>query len=116
MSALDKFFSAWGETDPAARHAMIAQVVDDTTVYSDPRSGDRLIGLAAISEYVAMFSANAPGWTATVSTSDAINGYVRAKVIFGGQGPDGSPMEQAGTYFAEVDGDTLKVLAGFVGA
>lgn len=116
VSALDTFFSAWSETDAAARTALIASAMADGATYSDPRSGSRLDGLDAISTYVGMFSENAPGWTAKVTQSDVVNGYVRAIVAFGGMGPDGSEMVQHGTYFADLD-DSGKALsiAGFVG-
>lgn len=115
MSALDLFFSAWSETDAATRKALISQAITDDATYSDPRSGARLTGLAAISDYVGMFSASAPGWTATVVASDVINDYARATVSFSGTGPDGTQVVQTGTYFADLSGDKIKALAGFVG-
>lgn len=114
--SLNAFFDAWSETDADKRHALIASAMSDTSVYSDPRSGARLSGLTAISDYVGMFSANAPGWTAKVVSFDDVNGLGRAIVAFGGQGPDGSNMVQHGTYFAQADNaGTLTLLAGFVG-
>ncbi|MEM1301747.1 MAG: nuclear transport factor 2 family protein [Pseudomonadota bacterium] len=115
-SALDTFFSAWSETDAARRTALIEEAIAETFSYSDPRSGGRLTGIDAISEYVGAFSANAPGWTATADSADDVNGYIRAVIAFGGMGPDGQQMTQHGTYFAEIDTeDRLTLLAGFVG-
>lgn len=115
-TALDTFFSAWSETDESARKALIAASAGDSFTYSDPRSGARLQGIDAIAAYVGMFSANAPGWSAEVESSDGCNGYCRAVVAFGGPGPNGDKMVQQGTYFAELDDDgKLVVLAGFVG-
>lgn len=115
--ALNKFFAAWGETDADARKAMIAEAVADGFTYSDPRSGARLSGVDATAEYVSMFSANAPGWSAQVENVSSVNDYHRARVAFGGPGPDGKVMQQSGTYFAETDAaGKLLVLAGFVGA
>lgn len=115
-NALTDFFAAWGEPDAAARTALITGAVSDDFTYSDPRSGARLSGLSAVAEYVGMFSANAPGWAATVDTVDEVNGYLRAKIAFGGKGPDGSDMVQHGTYFGETDdAGKLTMLAGFVG-
>ena len=114
--ALSTFFGAWSETDAAARTSAIAEALADGAIYSDPRSGERLTTLDAISDYVGNFSANAPGWTARVVNADEINGYIRAIVAFGGTGPDGSDMVQHGTYFAEAGADgKLTLLAGFVG-
>ncbi len=114
--ALGTFFAAWAETDADKRMGMIAEACAEGCIYSDPRSGTRLNSNEAIADYVGMFSANAPGWTARVETSDEVNSYLRAKVAFGGKGPDGSDMVQHGTYFAEAGADgKLTLIAGFVG-
>ena len=114
--ALTTFFDAWSETDATKRAAMIARSTTPNVTYSDPRSGACLAGQDAISEYVGMFSANAPGWTARVITTDTVNGYARTAVAFGGMGPDGAEMTQHGTYFSEADEDgILTMIAGFVG-
>ncbi len=115
MAALETFFSAWSETDAAVRTAKITQAMGPEATYSDPRSGGRLSGIEAIAEYVGMFSANAPGWTAEVVRSDEVNGYARAVVKFGGMGPDGQEMAQHGTYFADLADTQITSLAGFVG-
>lgn len=116
MSVLDTFFAAWSETDPGKRADLIGQAIAEGFTYSDPRSGARLDGLGPTADYVGNFSANAPGWTASVETEDAVNGYLRATVRFGGMGPDGKEMSQTGTYFADTDEDgKLTLLAGFAG-
>ncbi|MEO0485633.1 MAG: nuclear transport factor 2 family protein [Pseudomonadota bacterium] len=116
MSAFTTFFDAWGEADADTRAAMLGSVTSDTTTYSDPRSGGDLTGSAAIADYVRQFSANAPGWTATVENASEVNGYHRLRVAFGGAGPDGTQMVQHGTYFGTLAGGTITLLAGFVGA
>ena len=113
--AIPTFFEAWSITDATARVAKIAASCAPDITYSDPRSGGRLTGQAAVSEYVAMFSANAPGWTASVVSSDVVNGYARTVVAFGGMGPDGSERVQHGTYFSDSTDDKLTMIAGFVG-
>lgn len=116
MDALNTFFVAWSETDADYRMAAIVASMADGGTYSDPRSNARLSGHDAISHYVGQFSANAPGWAATVEKADEVNGYIRAIAAFGGMGPDGAEMVQHGTYFAEVDPNgKLTCLAGFVG-
>ncbi len=114
--ALTTFFNAWSEQDARKRADMVSSATAPDATYSDPRSGERLSGHDAISDYVGMFSANAPGWTAKVVSTDEVNGYARTVVAFGGMGPDGTEMTQHGTYFSEAD-DTgkLSMIAGFVG-
>ena len=110
------FFASWGETDDEARLKVIGECMSAKFAYSDPRSGTRLTTIEALSGYVGMFTANAPGWTARVEMSDTVNGYVRAIVRFAGPGPDGQEIAQHGTYFAETDtSGRLVTLAGFVG-
>jgi hypothetical protein len=113
--ALITFFDAWSVTDATERSEKIAASCSPNISYSDPRSGDRLTGHAAVSDYVGIFSANAPGWTASVVSSDEVNGYARTVVAFGGKGPDGSEMVQHGTYFSDATDGKLSMIAGFVG-
>lgn len=114
--AITTFFRAWSETDAEARRALIDNSIARNGIYSDPRSGARLGDNGAIADYVGMFSANAPGWTASVEKSDEVNGYHRVIIAFGGKGPDGTDMVQHGTYFATLDdAGKLTLLAGFVG-
>jgi hypothetical protein len=113
--ALNTFFEAWSVTDAAERSAKIAASCSPEITYSDPRSGARLAGHAAVSDYVGMFSANASGWTARVVSSDDINGYARSIVAFGGMGPNGSEMVQLGTYFSDSADGKLTMMPGFVG-
>lgn len=114
--ALNTFFDAWGTADADARHAKIAESCAADCTYSDPRSGSRLSGVDAIAEYVGMFSANAPGWTASVTSCDVVNDYARAIVAFAGLWPDGTEMAQHGTYFADIDDSgKITMIAGFVG-
>jgi len=114
MSAIDTFFDAWGESDATTRAKMISEAVEEDVIYADPRSPDPMHGIDALSAYVGMFSANAPGWTARVVSSDTTATVTRATVAFGGKGPDGSDMVQHGQYFIE-GGDKLARIIGFVG-
>ena len=99
----------------ADRLAAITEAYAVDGSYADPRSPGVLTGAGAIAEYVNMFSANAPGWTASVVKSDEIAGSVRATVAFGGMGPDGNEMVQHGQYFVDMDGDKITRMVGFVG-
>lgn len=76
----------------------------DSIGYNDPRAPETLKGIEALSHYfamfsVAMFSANAPGWSARVVKSDTIPSVTRVTVAFGGTSPDGSQQVQLGQYF-----------------
>ncbi|MGX9356867.1 nuclear transport factor 2 family protein [Roseobacteraceae bacterium S113] len=113
--ALTTFFDAWGMADAASRVAAISTAYAESGTYADPRSSGALNGTAAIADYVAMFSANAPGWTAKVVKSDEIAGMARATVAFGGMGPDGKEMVQHGQYFARIEGGKIAEMTGFVG-
>jgi hypothetical protein len=114
-TAIETFFEAWGMADDAARAKAIASVYSTQGSYADPRSPDTLIGPDAITTYVSMFSANAPGWTARVVKTDEIAGLTRSTVAFGGMGPDGKEMVQHGQYFTELDAGKITRMTGFVG-
>lgn len=113
--AIAQFFTAWSMTDAQARTAAIAAAMAPGCTYADPRSGGVLTGHAAISDYVAAFSANAPGWTAKVVLSDETAHMVRATVAFAGPGPDGADMQQLGQYFATFTDNMITTMTGFVG-
>lgn len=113
--SIETFFEAWGMADDAARSDAISSVYGSAGTYSDPRSEGTLTGPAAITEYVSMFSANAPGWTAKVVNSSETAGMIRATVAFGGMGPDGKEMVQHGQYFAETDEGKIARMVGFAG-
>ena len=109
------FFEAWQLDDASARLEKITSAVTANIQYDDPRTPQTVQGIDALSEYVGMFSANAPGWSAKVIGSDATAGVTRATVAFGGKGPDGNDMVQLGQYFVETDGDLISRIVGFVG-
>ena len=112
---VDTFFSAWGMNDDADRAAAISASMTANATYADPRSDGALTGVDAITHYVSMFSANAPGWSASVVKSDAIAGSHRVTVAFGGPGPDGAQITQYGQYFIDLDGAQIARMVGFVG-
>jgi hypothetical protein len=114
-NSIETFFDAWGLPDPAQRAAAIEASVAETAVYADPRSEGVLTGPKAITQYVSMFSANAPGWTAQVVKSDEVAGMTRVTVAFGGRTPDGNQMVQHGQYFADISGGKIIRMVGFVG-
>ena len=110
------FFEAWTIKDEQTRLAKISKVVAETIEYDDPRTPETLKGITALSDYLGIFSANAPGWTAKVIKSDRIGKFTRATVSFNGMGPDGKEKVQLGQYFSENDGDLITRMVGFVGA
>jgi len=112
---IDIFFGAWQLESGEERRKKITSAVASGIVYVDPRTPEPITGISALCEYVGMFSANAPGWTAKVVASDTIAGMTRATVAFSGKGPDGAEQTQLGQYFVESDGDLISRMVGFVG-
>jgi hypothetical protein len=109
------FFEAWQIKDAEARLAKISHAVTETISYDDPRTPETLNGIQALSNYVAMFSENAPGWSAKVVNSDTTASVTRVTVAFSGIGPDGLQQVQLGQYFVEKDRDLISRMVGFVG-
>lgn len=109
------FFDAWQIEEPETQLATIKNAVTESIRYHDPRTPETLIGIEALSQYVAMFIANAPGWSAKVVKSDTIGDVTRVTVAFGGAGPDGNEQVQLGQYFVEKDGELVSRMVGFVG-
>lgn len=109
------FFDAWQIEDAELRLGKIKSSVTETVRYDDPRTPETVNGVAALNNYVGMFSANAPGWSAKVVKNDTIAGFSRVTVAFSGIGPDGSEKVQLGQYFVEKEGDLISRMVGFVG-
>lgn len=112
---ISTFFDAWQLESANERLEKITSAVTADVQYDDPRTPQTVKGIDALNEYVGMFSANAPGWSAKVIGSDSTAGMTRATVAFGGAGPDGKEMVQHGQYFVELDGDLISRMVGFVG-
>lgn len=109
------FFSAWQLASADARLASISDAVTPEVQYDDPRTQETIQGISALNDYVGLFSANAPGWSARVVDSSTTAGMIRATVAFGGKGPDGNDMTQYGQYFVETSGNRISRMVGFVG-
>ncbi len=112
---IDTFFDAWQLEAGDERLERITRSVTPDVIYVDPRTPQPVSGIDALNQYVGMFSANAPGWTARVVASSTIGGATRATVAFGGKGPDGTDQTQLGQYFIEFDGELISKMTGFVG-
>ena len=112
---ISTFFDAWQLEAADARLEKITCAVTANVQYDDPRTPQTVRGIDALSEYVGMFTAGAPGWSAKVVSSDSTAGITRATVAFGGMGPDGKEMVQLGQYFVEMDGELISRMVGFVG-
>jgi len=112
---ITSFFDAWEIENAELRHTKISSSVTESIQYDDPRTPETIHGIAALNNYVGMFSANAPGWSADVIKSETVAGVTRITVAFGGMGPDGSEQVQLGQYFVEKDGDLISRMVGFVG-
>lgn len=109
------FFDTWSIEEAEVRLTKLNSSVTKIIQYDDPRTAESVNGIGALNNYVGMFSANAPGWSAKVIKTDTVAGITRATVAFGGMGPDGSEQVQLGQYFVEVDGDLISRMVGFVG-
>ena len=112
---ISTFFDAWALEDAGERLAKITSAVTGNVQYDDPRTPQTVNGIDGLAEYVGMFSANAPGWSAKVIGSDTTAGLTRAIVAFGGKGPDGDDMVQLGQYYVETEGNLISRMVGFVG-
>ncbi|MEO1021508.1 MAG: nuclear transport factor 2 family protein [Bacteroidota bacterium] len=112
---ISTFFEAWEIEDAGPRREKIASAVAENVHYVDPRTPEPIEGIDALSDYVGMFSANAPGWSAKVINSDTTGSVTRATVAFSGMGPDGTENVQLGQYFIEQEGGVISRMVGFVG-
>ncbi|MFK7889638.1 MAG: nuclear transport factor 2 family protein [Granulosicoccus sp.] len=109
------FFDCWQLADAEARREKVAAILSADVRYDDPRTPQTLNGIDALNDYLSMFSANAPGWSATVLHIAVTAGVIRATVEFGGSGPDGNRMVQLGQYFVEMENDLITRFVGFAG-
>ncbi|MES9943211.1 MAG: hypothetical protein ABW104_19680 [Candidatus Thiodiazotropha sp. 6PLUC2] len=66
---ITNFFDAWQIEEDELRLAKITSATIENIRYDDPRTPETLDGIAALNNYVGMFSANAPGWSAKVVVS-----------------------------------------------
>lgn len=112
---ISSFFDTWSIESSDERLRQLNGAVTDDIEYDDPRTPQTLKGINALSDYVGMFSANAPGWSARVLGTDTTAGVIRATVAFGGKGPDGNEVTQIGQYFVETKGNLVSRMVGFVG-
>ena len=112
--AIADFFTAWG-ADAETRRAILDRVMADGFRYADPRAGEALTDRAALATYLDAFTRDAPGWQAEALTVSTVDGLHRVIVAFTGDGPEGTPMIQHGTYFVRMDGDRIAAMTGFAG-
>ena len=110
--ALHIFFAAWGEADPDARLEAVIGTLSTGFVYCDPRTPGRITTEDELLDYIAAFTADAPGWWAKAERVDHHHGFWRVLVAFG----EGDETKMRGTYFAELDDlGRIELLAGFRG-
>lgn len=109
------FFESWQIEEAEPRLANLRRSVVESIQYDDPRTPETIKGIENLNNYLGMFSANAPGWSAKVIKSDTVANVTRVTVAFSGMGPDGSEQIQLGQYFLEKEGDLLSRMVGFVG-
>ena len=112
---ISTFFEAWEIEEVGPRLEKIASAVAENIQYVDPRTPETIEGIDTLNDYVGMFSANAPGWSAKVISSDITGSVTRTTVAFSGIGPDGVEKVQLGQYFVEKEGGLISRMVGFVG-
>jgi len=112
---ISTFFEAWQIEEANERLSKIISAVTKDIQYDDPRTSKTIKGIEALSDYVGMFSANAPGWSAKVIKNDTTASMTRTTVAFSGIGPDGVETVQFGQYFVEKEGNLISRMVGFVG-
>ena len=78
--SITNFFDAWQIEDAELRLTKINNSMTETIRYDDPRTPETVNGLAALNNYVGMFSKNAPGWPAKVIKSDTTADVIRVTV------------------------------------
>jgi hypothetical protein len=78
--SITNFFDAWQIEDAELRLTKINNSMTETIRYDDPRTPETVNGLAALNNYVGMFSKNAPGWSAKVIKSDTTADVIRVTV------------------------------------
>lgn len=113
--SISTFFDAWQIEEANDRLDKITSAVAKDIQYDDPRTPETIKGINALSDYVGMFSANAPGWSAKVVNNDTTGSMTRITVAFSGVGPDGVEKIQFGQYFVEKEDDLISRMVGFVG-
>lgn len=113
--SISTFFDAWQIEDANDRLNKITSAVAKNIQYNDPRTPETINGIDALSDYVGMFSASAPGWSAKVVNNDITGSMTRTTVAFSGVGPDGTEQVQIGQYFIEKEGGLISRMVGFVG-
>lgn len=113
--SISTFFEAWEIEDASIRREKISSAVLENIEYHDPRTPEAIHGIEALSDYVGMFSANAPGWSAKIIKSDTVGNVTRSTVSFSGGGPDGTEQAQIGQYFVDTEDGLISRLVGFVG-
>lgn len=110
--ALDTFFAAWEVEDSQVRLALLEEATGARFYYLDPNTPDPITSIAAMNDYLAMFSANMPGAAAAVVNAIEHHGFARATVAFR---KDGTTMMH-GQYFADLDSTgRITRLIGFPG-
>jgi len=109
--AIEDFFYAWTQTDADTRTGLITGAFAQGAFYADPRTENPLTDVAAISEYVGMFSQMAPSMPVSVTNVSTTLTFARATVLFGT-----TEQGQNGQYIVDLDGDgKITRMVGFAG-
>ncbi len=113
LGLLNRFFSAWSETDAEARKAAVADCFAEDGVYADPHVPTPFTGVDAVSEMLGQFRSGMPDASVTViEEPDSHNNFCRCFVSF----QNGETEFMRGQYFFQINADNkLSQVVGFAG-
>lgn len=110
-TCIHSLFSAWGDPSPETRAAKTDAAIGPNFYYSDPNAPAPIRGRSAYLDYIAQFTAQMPGATATVVAVSRHHDHLRATVEFA---KDGQRLA-LGQYFADLAEEKLLRVVGFTG-
>ncbi len=107
------FFDCWGEPDGDARKRHLERILEPHFTYSDPHAPETVRGIAAMADFLALFTDRMPGSSARILRIDSHHGFCRVAVAFM---RDADTVMTTAQYFLESSGDDRLVRAvGFLG-
>lgn len=107
---ITRYFAAWNETDDATRRALIAETWAEDASYQDPMVQGT--GRDGINAMIAAVQAQYPGFRfRQTGEVDTHNANARFTWEFG---PAGSAAVAGGVDFAQIAGNRLQTVVGFL--
>jgi len=110
MNIAQRYIALWNEKDAGRRAAMLAELWTEDAAYLDPLMAGR--GRAEIDALIAAVQARFPDFR--FALAGAPDGYAQQLRFSWELGPAGAPAVVKGTDFAELDGERLRRVVGFL--